>query len=70
LTKEGYIALKSHPKYVIDVKGGNVKDGSRVVLSDSSSKGFAKSNFAKWEIVPLSTKKYCGTYLDYFHSHD
>uniref|UniRef100_U9TKX4 C2 domain-containing protein n=1 Tax=Rhizophagus irregularis (strain DAOM 181602 / DAOM 197198 / MUCL 43194) TaxID=747089 RepID=U9TKX4_RHIID len=57
LTKEGYISLKSHPKYVIDVKGGNAKEGSHVVLSDSGSKSFIKSNSAKWEIVSLSKKR-------------
>ncbi|CAB4413736.1 unnamed protein product [Rhizophagus irregularis] len=57
LTKEGYISLKSHPKYVIDVKGGNAKEGSHVVLSDSGSKSFAKSNSAKWEIVSLNKKR-------------
>ncbi|GBB87023.1 hypothetical protein RclHR1_13490002 [Rhizophagus clarus] len=56
LTKEGYIALESHPKYVIDVKGGNVKDRSRVVLSDSGTKSFTQSNFAKWEIVSSNKK--------------
>ncbi|GES77935.1 transmembrane protein, putative [Rhizophagus clarus] len=53
---EGYIALESHPKYVIDVKGGNVKDRSRVVLSDSGTKSFTQSNFAKWEIVSSNKK--------------
>ncbi|RGB38924.1 Carbohydrate-Binding Module Family 13 protein, partial [Rhizophagus diaphanus] len=32
LTKEGYIGPKSHPKYVINVKGTSIKDGSHVVL--------------------------------------
>jgi hypothetical protein len=66
LTKEGYIALKAHPKYVIDVKikGGSVKDGSHVVLSNSSSKSFVKSNFAKWKIISLN-KKHHSMYLNY-----
>jgi len=55
LTKDGHIALKSHPKYVIDAKSASEK--SQVVLSDSSSKSFAKSNHAKWEIISLNKKR-------------
>ncbi|PKK79234.1 hypothetical protein RhiirC2_705198 [Rhizophagus irregularis] len=60
LTKEGYIGLKSHPKYVINVKGTSIKDGSHVVLSDSNSVSFARCNFAKWEIISLNKDKPLG----------
>lgn len=74
LTKEGYIALESHPQYVINVKGSSLKEGSHVVLSDSSSKSFAKSNFAKWEIDSLNkdslSKERLSMYLNYFISHN
>ncbi|CAB4394753.1 unnamed protein product [Rhizophagus irregularis] len=66
LTKEGYIGLKSHPKYVINVKGTSIKDGSHVVLSDSNSVSFARCNFAKWEIISLNkiiNSLYCEYYL-------
>jgi len=56
LTKDGHIALQSHPKFVIDVKN-NLKDGAHILLADSSSKSFLKSNFAKWEIGALGKKK-------------
>ena len=56
LTKEGYIALQNHPRYVIDVQK-SLKEGANIVLADSTSKSFQKSNFAKWDLVPLSKPK-------------
>jgi hypothetical protein len=56
LTKEGHIALQSHPKFVIDVKS-SVKEGSNLILSDSGHKNFTKSNYANWELVSLSKKR-------------
>jgi hypothetical protein len=55
LTKEGHIALQNHPKYVIDAK--NLKEGAALVLADSSSKSFTKSNLANWNLTPLSKPK-------------
>ncbi len=64
MTSDGYVALTSHPKYVIDAKSASEK--AQVVLADSGSKAFAKSNFAKWEIIPLH-KKRSSMCLIYFH---
>ncbi|RIA79794.1 Carbohydrate-Binding Module Family 13 protein [Glomus cerebriforme] len=56
LTEDGYIALKGHAKFVIDVKG-TVKEAAHVVLSDKTSKAFIKANNAKWEIISLNKKR-------------
>ncbi|CAI2184396.1 5980_t:CDS:2, partial [Funneliformis geosporum] len=56
INKDGHIALQSHSKHVIDVKG-SVKEGSYVVLADNGSKSFVKSNNAKWTLIALSKKK-------------
>ncbi|CAG8486360.1 2534_t:CDS:10, partial [Funneliformis caledonium] len=56
INKDGHIALQSHPKHVIDVKG-SVKEGASILLADSGSKAFGKSNHAKWTVIALSKKK-------------
>jgi hypothetical protein len=56
LTKDGYIALQSHPKYVVDVMKGSLKEGSYLALTDSSKGGF-KANTANWDLVTLTKKR-------------
>ncbi|SRR6266498_1450935 len=56
-TKDGHIALQSHPKLVMAVKS-SVKETQQLVLADSGSKDFQKTaNLAKWTMIPLLKKK-------------
>ncbi|CAG8579940.1 2828_t:CDS:2, partial [Scutellospora calospora] len=53
LTPEGHIALKSNPKFVIEVlpKGTAVKDGSYLIITNTKSKNFKDDPNSKFIII-------------------
>ncbi|CAG8748334.1 37351_t:CDS:2, partial [Gigaspora margarita] len=59
-SNDGHIALQNNPRFVIEVKGAKVRDGSYVVLSDTGSETYKSGLYSQFNVVPNKTNAAIG----------